>query len=591
MASLLVKPVVKPTVGANGSITKDLDRKRLGSTNLTLRQKLLLFVICTTYITAVPLRQFLSSINPDLKSDTNLNFTNELAGVMYVIAGLGYSVGKLLDGIFIDKWGPIKCFIIFQIVTVFGVTIFTFLDDVYHFSIILCINAFVQAGLWPSLSKLIYEIYSPAQFCLAFACLGISSRLGSAYSKAIIGYLLYLNYSWRSAIQIISCLGLLGLLWFIVWMIFYLKPSDRVSFAYPQYNQIKQVLNKGNYHQQERVKSEVTRQLEVDPQPEGERDILQIPNEEAHNDELEESHNIYQSPNDPNNVNALRHQVRYNQQTIFSQETLIEKLVRFFTNRRFLLICLSNMFITMVVGLDAFSELLLSDVLKSSASTEEDTGVYVMVAASFPMGLTVALLVSYIFLRDYPRYWLANYVNISLFIAVIFCMLLLGWTWIMELFGCISMKTCLGSVAFLLFGYGYLLAYPYYIQTGVFALRFGGNDSGLVACLIDFCGYLPSSFLLIIGAWMSAYGWRYVFILTIVNVVLAAVSFMYFNHYDVIHERKEQLILINMMQSDANLRSLEEIVPSDIVDGSNLGLINRNRIESDSSDNDQQINE
>mmetsp|Transcript_50245 Transcript_50245/g.45029 ORF Transcript_50245/g.45029 Transcript_50245/m.45029 type:complete len:595 (-) Transcript_50245:218-2002(-) len=590
MASIIrkAKNVVANPKESTIEISKDLDRKRLGSSNLTLRQKTLLFVICTTYITAVPLRQFLSSINPDLKTDKNLNFTNELAGVMYVIAGLGYSVGKLLDGIFIDKFGPIKCFILFQIVTVLGVMIFTFLDDVYHFSIILCINAFVQAGLWPSLSKLIYEMYSPAQFCLAFACLGISSRLGSAYSKAIIGYLLYLEFSWRSAIRIIACLGLFGLIWFILWVSFYLKQSDRVAFAYPQYNQIKQVLNKGDHSQQERVKSEVSRQLEVDPQPindnnnnnNGDNNIDVIP-------ELEESHDIYQSPHDQHNLNSLRHEVRYNEQTIFNQETLCEKLIRFFTNRRFLLICLSNMFITMVVGLDAFSELLLSDVMKPS-EPYLDTGIYVMVASSFPLGLTVALLVSYVFLRDKQRYWLANYVNISLLVAVLFCMALLGWTWIMEMFGCISVFTCLSSVALLLFSYGFLLAYPYYIQTGVFALRFGGNDSGLVACLIDFCGYLPSSFLLIVGAWMSAYGWRYVFVLTIVNVCLAAVSFMYFNHYDVIHERKEQLILMNMVQSDVNLRSLDEIVPSDIVDGSNLGLINRrNRIESDSSDNEQ----
>lgn len=151
--------------------------------------------------------------------------------------------------------------------------------------------------------------------------------------------------------------------------------------------------------------------------------------------------------------------------------------------------------------------------------------------------------------------------------------------------GCYHLFTCLASVGLLLFGYGFMLAYPYYIQMGVFALRFGGDDSGLVACMIDFCGYLPSSCLLIIGAWMSGYGWRYVLVLTIVNVCLAAVSLMYFNHYDVIHERKEQLILINMMESDANLSTLEEIVPSDIVDGSNLGLI-RNQVESDSSDGD-----
>ena len=573
--------LLKPKTKSTAQISKEIDRKRLGSSNLTQRQKYLLFAICISYITAVPLRQFLSSINPDLKSDENINFTNELAGVMYVVAGLGYSTGKLVDGLFIDKFGAVTCFIVFQIVTVLGVFIFTFLDDVYHFSIVLCVNAFVQAGLWPSLSKLIYEIFSPAQFSSAFAVLGISSRLGSAYSKAVIGYLLYLKFSWRSAIQINCIIGLCGLIWFILWMTFYLDTSDRVSFAYPQYNQIKQVLNTGNFQQQQRVKSEVARQLEVEPIDDDNVDNNILPN-----NDLEASHDENVAIPVSQNVNALRHEVEYNQQTIFNQETLWQKLTRFFTNRRFLLICLSNMFITMVVGLDAFSELLLSDVMKPS-EPYLDSGIYVMIAASFPLGLTMALLVSYVFLRDQEREWLASYVNVSMVIAVIFCLALLGWTWSMELFGCMHAFTCLSSVAMLLFCYGFLLAYPYYIQTGVFALRFGGDDSGLVACLIDFCGYLPSSFLLIVGAWMSAYGWRYVFILTIASLTMAAVSFMYFNHFDVIHEKKEQIILMNMIQNDGNLRTLEEIVPSDIVDGSNLGLIRNREIHSDSSDEEQ----
>lgn len=315
-----------------------------------------------------------------------------LAGVMYVIAGLGYSAGKLVDGIVIDRFGPVKCFIIFQIVTVLGVSIFTFLNDVYHFSIILCINAFVQAGLWPALSKLFYEVFSPAQFACAFACLGISSRLGSAYSKAIIGYLLYLKYSWRTTIRIICALGFVGLIWFVLWMTLYLKDSDRVAFAYPQYNQIKQVLKSENKTHQKRVQYEIKNQLKVDPIDERiVDDHVALPNED-----LDESHQI--GPNDPQSMNTLREEVRYNQDTIFSQETLCQKLKRFFSNRRFLLICASNMFITMVVGLDAFSELLLSDVMQPS-EPDLDTGVYVMVASSFPLGLTVALLVSYVFLR------------------------------------------------------------------------------------------------------------------------------------------------------------------------------------------------
>ena len=63
MASILQKAKNVASVPKSSSIeiSADLDRKRLGSSNLTLRQKTLLFVICTTYITAVPLRQFLNN--------------------------------------------------------------------------------------------------------------------------------------------------------------------------------------------------------------------------------------------------------------------------------------------------------------------------------------------------------------------------------------------------------------------------------------------------------------------------------------------------------------------------------------------------
>ena len=49
MASILqkAKNVASNHKQSNIEISKDLDRKRLGSSNLTQRQKMLLFVICT----------------------------------------------------------------------------------------------------------------------------------------------------------------------------------------------------------------------------------------------------------------------------------------------------------------------------------------------------------------------------------------------------------------------------------------------------------------------------------------------------------------------------------------------------------------
>ena len=84
MANIFVKKAdIQNDVQLRPTKRKNIDQKRLGSSNLTRRQKLLLFAICGTYVSAVPLRQFLSSINPDLKEDENIKFTNELSG--YII--------------------------------------------------------------------------------------------------------------------------------------------------------------------------------------------------------------------------------------------------------------------------------------------------------------------------------------------------------------------------------------------------------------------------------------------------------------------------------------------------------------------------
>jgi len=114
-------------------------------------------------------------------------------------------------------------------------------------------------------------------------------------------------------------------------------------------------------------------------------------------------------------------------------------------------------------------------------------------------------------------------------IVVIIATLLMLWTWIIEIYACSNPLSCITIVSTLLFSYGFLLAYPYYIQSGIFALRFGGKDAGMVAALLDFFGFFPSAILLVLGAWLSEYGWRYVWILTIIFAICTTLSFYSFH--------------------------------------------------------------
>ena len=145
----------KPNVTESSS---KLNRKRLGKYQLSIRQKYILFAVCITYVTVVPIRQFLSSINPDLKNDDSIDYSNHIAGYVYVIAGMMYALGKLIDGVFVDKVGEIRVITMFLCISILCVFTFSFLTDITTLTIAISCNAVVQAGVWPAISKLFYGV-------------------------------------------------------------------------------------------------------------------------------------------------------------------------------------------------------------------------------------------------------------------------------------------------------------------------------------------------------------------------------------------------------------------------------------------------
>ena len=107
-----------------------------------------------------------------------------------------------------------------------------------------------------------------------------------------------------------------GLCWLALWMTLYLRRSDRVSFVFPQYNPIKQVLVHGDRDQRERFKLE---------------------DESLDDEALEESHalngqvpQVEVSDQLASQVEMLRHEVAYNERTLLASESYLAKMRRFF---------------------------------------------------------------------------------------------------------------------------------------------------------------------------------------------------------------------------------------------------------------------
>ena len=92
-----------------------------------------------------------------------------------------------------------------------------------------------------------------------------------------------------------------------------------------------------------------------------------------------------------------------------------------------------------------------------------------------------------------------------------------------------------------------VIAYPYYVPPGVFALRYGGKtDAGTVTAVIDLFGFAAVAPFSYLGAALSEEknGWGYVWLFMYMPV-LVLVVFLYaaFNTHNLKSEKKQELLM------------------------------------------------
>ena len=186
----------------NEPFDEELTEKRLGKDKFTHRQWVSLWFIVATYVTVIPNRAFIASISTTLKDDPDVDFDNSTYGLFAIIAGIAYAFGKLFNGLVIDGrycfsfMNEIRAMLFFQVVSCVCVFFFSFGSDLTYFCLLAVPNAVVQAGTWPALAKLVFEMYVSSfffVFCFVFnllLCVPFFSRYVYVMYTSFFSFLL-----------------------------------------------------------------------------------------------------------------------------------------------------------------------------------------------------------------------------------------------------------------------------------------------------------------------------------------------------------------------------------------------------------------
>ena len=193
-------------------------------------------------------------------------------------------------------------------------------------------------------------------------------------------------------------------------------------------------------------------------------------------------------------------------------ESAYEKYTRLIINRRFLSMAFGMSALTILFGVEGFSDLLIDDVLQV-----ETNGYITLVSALLPAGIVTALLFTQWYQRKYsPSLHVeSKYIRYTLIANVPVTILILTWIWYYYDNTPSNDTVALIFMGILFFIYGFLIAYPYYVPSGVFSLRYGGKDAGQVNALIDLFGFAFAAPFSYGGSWLSESvkeGWWWVWI-------------------------------------------------------------------------------
>jgi sugar phosphate permease len=210
----------------------------------------------------------------------------------------------------------------------------------------------------------------------------------------------------------------------------------------------------------------------------------------------------------------------------FYQLSLNQAARRFWRDKRFLLITLSMMMLTILWDFLNFVPIYLNEVLKL------DTASAATATSSFPIGSLISMLFSGFFFDKWSRKTVTRLIGLYLSVAV-FCLLLLLLMPQMQLLPESKISMTLG----ILFLFGFTVSPAYYLPMSIFAIRFGGPHSGFLIALLDALGYGASIAFSFFGSrlLMLQNGWMNFLSLLIFIATIGVIVTVWFLHNESKH--------------------------------------------------------
>jgi len=367
----------------------------------------------------------------------------------------GAIAGKLVTGPGADLLGGRRMFLIALAITGAANIGFAFCTSFFGFAAFNFIGQFAKAGGWPAMTKLVGTWYPEKTYGRVWSVISTSSRVGTIVAAICFGFLLtYLP--WRGVFVLSAAFAAMV----FVCLFFYLKDRpDQVGLEM-------QPLESSNQ-----------------PNPQDRSDV-----ESDGYDELESKS---EKPHP------------------LESKTITQACVFFLRSWRCWLICLSIVFLTIVMDFLTFIPIYLAETLGLSAGDAS------MAGSCFPVGMFVSLLFSgYL----YDRVKNLSRVVLIASLLTLSCMCVVS-LWRLDLFPSNVQTTTAIVTLFLL---GFTISPAYYIPMSIFSVSFGGRHSGFLVSVIDIFGYAAALLFNYFGGSIAQdYGWS-TFLAGLLGITISA---------------------------------------------------------------------
>ncbi len=432
-------------------------------------------ILCSMYIgyaAFMVCRNTLIASSAEMNQDPSLAMDKESFGRLMSWHSAGAIMGKLVTGPGADLLGGRRMFLIALSLTAIANVGFAFSSSFFAFAAFNFFGQFAKAGGWPAMTKIVRNWYPESRYGQVWSIISTSSRVGTITAGLVLGYLLSL-VSWR-AVFVVSAVLTAGV---VVLLFFFLEERPE------QAGLVSLAEHSGT---------------DGDDQP---------------------------SATDDEGPKAVAHPHR------FDALTLPQVCAQFIRSGRVWFICLSLVFLTIVMDFLTFIPIYLAEALSITASKAS------MAGSVFPGGMFAALVFTSFVYDLLPKKRLVFVMGGLLAVSAL-CVVVL-WN-----LAAVPAGARTPAAMLTLFFLGLTISPAYYIPMSVFSVEFGGKHSGFLVSLIDVFGYSGALLFNFFGGSIAQhYGWS-VFLSGLLLITLLAgacmVTFLMLDWHAARHKLDEQ---------------------------------------------------